>query len=103
MKNWKLTNWCNVAVHKIRYGPDREAVFLELKQHLDERSDSFLAKGLSKTEATEKTLEVMGDPGADPPPFLGLCLFIFQNPCHYSGRFRSGYWGCEYDFQPDRQ
>lgn len=62
MKDWKLTNWCSVATQIIRYTPDREAVFLELRQHLDERSDSFLAKGMTKEEAIEKTLEVMGNP-----------------------------------------
>lgn len=85
MKNWKLTNWCSVAAHMIRYGPDREAVFLELKQHLDERSDSFLAKGMTEKEATEKTLEVMGNPyelaitlGKIHRPYWGFAYSIFR-------------------------
>ena len=81
MIDWKLINWCSVAVHQIRYGPDREAVFLELKQHLDERSDSFLAKGMAEKEATEKTLEVMGNPYA-----LAVTL----------GKIHRPYWGYAY-------
>lgn len=61
MKHWKLSHWCGDAVHKIHYPPDRDAVYEELRQHLDDRSEEFLAQGLSEEEAINKTLEVMGD------------------------------------------
>lgn len=62
MKHWRITYWCEDATRKIRYGPDREAVREELRQHLDDRSDSFLAQGMKEEEAVKKALEVMGDP-----------------------------------------
>lgn len=85
MKDWKLTNWCNVATHKILYRPDREAVSLELRQHLDERCDSFLEKGMEEKEAVAKTLEVMGNPyelavtlGKIHRPYWGFAYSIFK-------------------------
>ncbi len=69
MKHWKLTRWCSIATGRIRYTPDRETVFKELLQHLDERSDSFLAQGLDESAAVEKTWDVMGDPN-DLAPIL---------------------------------
>ena len=69
MKHWKLTQWCVRATGRIRYSPDRAAVHEELRQHLDDRSDGFLAKGFSEEEAIEKTLDAMGDP-AELAPLL---------------------------------
>ena len=59
MKHWKLTQWCVHATGRIRYSPDRKAVHEELRQHLDDRSDGFLAKGFSEEEAIEKTLDAI--------------------------------------------
>ena len=81
MRDWKLTKWCSIAAKKIRYTPDREAVFKELRQHLDERSDSFLAKGMTEAEAVKKTLEVMGSPDE-----LSIML----------GQIHRPYWGYAY-------
>jgi len=61
MHHWKLGKWCNQAVRLIRYPPDRKEVFEELRQHVDDRSDLFLAQGFSQEEAIEKTLLAMGD------------------------------------------
>ena len=62
MKHWKLENWCFEAVEKIKYRPDRDAVYAELLQHLDDRCESFLAQGMSKEIAVIRTVEAMGDP-----------------------------------------
>ena len=62
MKHWKLENWCFEAVEKIKYRPDRDAVYTELLQHLDDRCESFIAQGMTKDEAAKKTVEVMGNP-----------------------------------------
>lgn len=70
MKHWRITNWCNIAVAEIHYPPDRKAVFEELRQHLDERSDYYLEQGYEEKEAIEKTLEVMGD-ATELAPMLG--------------------------------
>ena len=61
MEHWKLENWCYEAVEKIKYRPDRDAVYAELLQHLDDRCESFIAQGMTKDEAVKKTVEVMGD------------------------------------------
>lgn len=63
MEHWKLENWCFAAVEKIKYRPDRDAVYTELLQHLDDRCESFIEQGMHKDEAVRKTVEVMGDPG----------------------------------------
>lgn len=91
MRHWKITKWCSTAVAKIHYPPDRNAVFEELRQHMDDRSNDFLEKGFDENEALEKTMEVMGDPyelapmlGAIHRPYWGfaysitkwLCIFI---------------------------
>ena len=81
MRHWKITKWCDIAAKKIRYTPDREAVCEELRQHLDERSDSFLARGMTEEEAVEKTLEVMGSPDE-----LSVIL----------GQIHRPYWGFAY-------
>ena len=62
MKRWKLENWCFAAVEKIKYRPDRDTVYAELLQHMDDRCESFIAQGMTKEEAITKTVEVMGDP-----------------------------------------
>ena len=81
MKNWKLTNWCQVATHTILYHPDRKAVCTELRQHVDERCDSFLEKGMEEKEAVAKTLEVMGNP-------YELAVIL--------GKIHRPYWGFAY-------
>lgn len=89
MKHWKLTQWCVYATDQIRYSPDRKAVHEELRQHLDDRSEDFLAKGFSGEEAIEKTLDAMGDPAELAPllaqihkPFWGyaqdVCKWMFR-------------------------
>ena len=54
-------DWCNLAVEKIRYLPDREAVYNELKAHMEDRYDAYRELGLTDSEATERTLNAMGD------------------------------------------
>lgn len=61
MEHWKLENWCFEAVEKIKYRPDRDAVYNELLQHLDDRCESFIAQGMTKNEAVRRTVGVMGD------------------------------------------
>lgn len=89
MRHWKLTQWCSYAAAQIRYGPDREAVHDELKQHLDDRSDGFLARGLTEEDSITKTLDAMGDPHELAPilaaihkPFWGyaqdVCKWVFR-------------------------
>lgn len=60
MLNIDFTHWCRDATAKIKYPPDRRAVERELRQHLDDRYDALIAKGLSPDEATRQTLTAMG-------------------------------------------
>lgn len=52
--------WCAKAVEKIRFAPDRKAVYDELFAHLEDRYDAFLAEGLSREEAEKRALDAMG-------------------------------------------
>lgn len=38
-------DWCYHAVAQIRFKPDREAVFRELKDHLEDHYDDLLTQG----------------------------------------------------------
>lgn len=55
-------DWCCHAVAEIRFKPDREAVFAELKAHLEDHYDDLIAQGHSPEKAKRLALEAMGDP-----------------------------------------
>ena len=83
MECWQFSQWCRRATKKIIYPPDRKAVFEELRQHMDERSDLFLDQGFSEQDSVEKTLSVMGNAddlakqlGAIHRPFWGFAWSI---------------------------
>ena len=63
MHHQEFYYWCRDAVSKIKYIPDRTKVYAELREHMEDRYHSFIDKGMSDKEATQKTVEVMGDPG----------------------------------------
>lgn len=52
--------WCKAATEKIRYGPDRDVVSKELRDHLEDRYDALIAQGVPEEEAARRTLEAMG-------------------------------------------
>ena len=88
MQHWKLTRWCTYAVQKIKYSPDREKVYQELRQHLDDRCESFLEQGMDEEAAADKAWEVMGDPNevadhlaAIHRPFWGYAYSITKWVC----------------------
>lgn len=81
MKNDRLTYWCLSATSEIKYKPDRERVYGELRLHVEDRKESFLARGFSEQEAIDKTIEAMGKPESIAPqlgeihsPFWGYLL-----------------------------
>ena len=55
-------DWCYRAVTLIRFKPDREAVYKELKAHLEDHYDDLLSQGYSPEQAQKSALEAMGDP-----------------------------------------
>lgn len=60
MANREFYYWCRDAVSGIRYWKDRNKVFAELYEHLEDRYASFLEKGYSPETAEKMTLEAMG-------------------------------------------
>lgn len=61
MKYPRLDKWCADATKKIRYGPDREEVRRELRQHMEDKCDSLRNQGIPEKELEEKVLRSMGD------------------------------------------
>lgn len=53
--------WCRDAVSQIRYRPDRMKVYTELRSHMQDRYESYLAEGMDEKEAEKKTLTAMGN------------------------------------------
>ena len=83
MNLFKLESWCSRAVRQIRYPPDRSAVYAELYQHLEDRCESFTAKGIPEEEAKEMAVAAMGSPEEIAPqlakihrPFWGYCYSV---------------------------
>lgn len=78
-------DWCYHAVAEIRFKPDREAVFTELKAHLEDHYDDLIAQGHPSEIAKRLALEAMGDPEAIAPqlgaihkPWLGYIYRIVK-------------------------
>ena len=83
MKNVAFCQWCSVATRRILYGPDREAVYTELRSHMEDHWESLVAQGISEKDAMHMVLQAMGDPeeiapqlGALHKPFWGYLLRI---------------------------
>lgn len=78
-------DWCYHAVAQIRFKPDREAVFRELKDHLEDHYDDLLSHGHTPEKAMTLAMEVMGDPEEIAPqlgkihkPWLGYAYQIMK-------------------------
>ncbi len=78
-------DWCYHAVAQIRLKSDREAVFQELKDHLEDHYDDLITQGYSPEKAQRLALEAMGDPeqiapqlGAIHSPWLGYLYKIVK-------------------------
>ena len=78
-------DWCYHAVAQIRFKPDREAVFAELKAHMEDHYDDLIALGHSPDTAKRLAMEAMGDPeeiapqlGAIHKPWLGYLYRIVK-------------------------
>lgn len=54
--------WLERATEKIEFEPDREAVRLELADHLQDRQERYAARGLPTEEAEAAALADMGEP-----------------------------------------
>lgn len=83
MRKRGFEDWCDRAVSRISYPPDRQEVRQELLWHLEDTAGLYEESGLSRPEAEARALEGMGDPrevGAllrrVHKPWLGTLLFI---------------------------
>lgn len=61
MKYYSFANWCESAVKRIRFGPDRKRVYSELYSHMEDEYDALVCEGLSDEDAKRKVLRSMGD------------------------------------------
>lgn len=85
MKHDNITTWCLVATARIRFRPDRQAVYDELHAHLEDHRDALIEQGMDENEATQKALESMGSATQIAPqlaaihkPFWGYLLRVSQ-------------------------
>lgn len=83
--NSRFDWWCRTAVDKIRYGPDKQAVYEELYAHLEDRYEAELDRWETPAEAMEATLKAMGNASELAPqlaavhrPFWGYVLTLTQ-------------------------
>ena len=67
----EFDQWCILATKKIKYRPDRQTVYGELYQHIEDRYLDFLEEGMDKEQAIKRTLEVMGSAEEIAPPASG--------------------------------
>lgn len=54
--------WLDETLSHVRFRPDHPAIKRELTDHIQDRSDDFVSRGLSRGEADDRTLAAMGDP-----------------------------------------
>ena len=56
--------WLDMAVKKIRFGPDRAAVRAELSAHLEDKTLDLqrIFPDMTREEAQERAVSEMGDP-----------------------------------------
>lgn len=80
-----FNDWCYHAVAEIRFKPDREAVFQELKNHLEDHYEDLLSQGNSPEQARKLAMEAMGDPEEIAPqlgqihkPWLGYLYRVVK-------------------------
>lgn len=102
-----IRKWCIIATVQIRFPPDRKVVYAELEQHMHDHYDALIEQGISPEDATEMTLEAMGNASevakqlaAIHRPFWGyalrvcrialivmLCLSLLPILNYYSGLY----------------
>lgn len=60
-------HWLYLATAEIRFPPDREAVRQELRDHIADKTDAYVEKGLTLRAAEDAAVADMGDPEAIAP------------------------------------
>lgn len=62
MAQYDRYDWANIAVRGIARGKERERVWFELMDHIEDHAEALLSTGLSQEEAFARATEAMGDP-----------------------------------------
>ena len=76
--------WCREAVSSIKYIPDKNKVYNELFDHLLDRYESFVVRGMSEEIAVKKTLEAMGDPKELSPQLAAIHKPYWAYALHFT-------------------
>lgn len=61
-ENFLLRRWAQNAVHRIAFPGDKERVYQELMDHMEDHRDALMEQGMSEKEACEAVEKAMGDP-----------------------------------------
>ena len=85
MAIYEFEVWCEKAAGEIRFKPDREKVFSELMNHMDDHYEALLEQGVDAEAARKMAIEAMGSAEAIAPqlarihrPFWGVLLRITE-------------------------
>jgi len=83
MNSRKFFAWCREAARDIEYRPDRDAVHQELYEHLEDRYEACIARGMRHEDAEATALQAMGDAAEIAPqlaaihrPFWAYCMVV---------------------------
>ena len=63
-ENFLLRRWAQNAVYRIGFPGDREKVYRELMDHMEDHRDALMEQGMTEREACEAVEKAMGDPWA---------------------------------------
>lgn len=61
-ENFLLRRWAQNAVYRIAFPGDREKVYRELMDHMEDHRDALMEQGMTEKEACEAVEKAMGDP-----------------------------------------
>lgn len=61
MRHYKFEDWCHNAVSGIGFPPDRDKVYRELYDHMEDHYDALRAGGVEPSDAEKQVFDSMGD------------------------------------------
>ena len=61
METYEFRRWCDKAVSGILFPPDRETVYRELMNHIEDHFDYLVEQGIDEPTARQMAVEAMGD------------------------------------------
>ena len=61
MDNWHFNKWCEKAVSRIKFPPDKWNVARELRDHMQDHCAELIEQGYDEATARDLTIKAMGD------------------------------------------